>query len=97
VCAIRDVHKYGYVHNDLKIDNFVLNKGNGFFFFLYIYIYIINYFNSDLKFPLKCKLVDFGLCQTEENSINGNVFSGTSQFFVYYCCYFRVYFIFLFF
>jgi tRNA A-37 threonylcarbamoyl transferase component Bud32 len=29
VCSLRDVHKYGYIHNDLKIDNFVLNKTEG--------------------------------------------------------------------
>jgi serine/threonine protein kinase len=38
VCALRDVHKYGYVHNDLKLDNFVVRETNGFFFLILLII-----------------------------------------------------------
>jgi tRNA A-37 threonylcarbamoyl transferase component Bud32 len=33
LCSVRDIHKYGYVHNDLKIDNFVLDKTESFSLF----------------------------------------------------------------
>jgi serine/threonine protein kinase len=73
VCAIRDVHKYGYVHNDLKLDNFMVREREIFFFYIFFFFLL-------LLDSLECKLIDFGLAREEEKSHTG--LRGTSFFWV---------------
>jgi hypothetical protein len=79
VCSLRDVHKYGYIHNVLKIDSFVLNKTESLFLFIYFNIY---YYHLDTEFPLRFKITDFELSQKEENNMKNKSLSGTSFFWV---------------
>jgi serine/threonine protein kinase len=79
VCSIRDVHKYGYVHNDLSLMNFMVSETGDFYKNL---IFLMDYFYWDSG-SVKCKLIDFGLSRTE-NSNKVKPLAGTQYFHVYY-------------
>jgi serine/threonine protein kinase len=86
VCSLRDIHKYGYVHNDLSLSNFMVSKTTGNFYFLKIYFY------KDSKFGVKCKLIDFGLSRREDIN-EDKPLAGTGYFHVYYWILFSFFFL----
>jgi serine/threonine protein kinase len=66
VSGLHSIHKKGYVHNDLKIENIVVCENA----------------EEYQGYPL-LKIIDFGLMEDQEKTLNKRTISGTYSYWVY--------------